>query len=331
MRRRRKSAMNPTLKAGNAALFRARRGTFNMKMPLIAAAALLAISTIGVEAKTFREMFPNRKFETSQERQFVESLDYKTGVVPLGATGVQLNVHKAFYFLAPEHARRVITDAWGNPPVAAENVLGMILPSDKTPIDDTWGAIIRFDEDGYVSDEDAESIDYTNLLKEMQESTALGSEERVKQGFESIRLVGWASPPYYDKATHKLHWAKEVEFGGQPRHTLNYDIRALGRKGVLNMNFVADMGQLSEIKGVIPVVMAMPEFTSGFRYEDYVPGADKVAAYGIGGLIAGKVLSKAGFLVIALAFLKKGWILIVLALGGLWQLAMRFFRSTPRA
>jgi uncharacterized membrane-anchored protein len=300
-----------------------------MKTRLIAALAALVLSVIGADAKTFQEMFPRKKFGTPEEQQFAESLDYKTGSVPLGGSGVKLNVHPAFYFLAPEHAKRVIVEAWGNPPTVGDSVLGMILPSDKTPLDDTWGAIIRFNEDGYVSDDEADSINYTELLTQMQEASALNSEERVKQGFESIRLVGWASPPYYDKGAHKLHWAKELEFGGSPEHTLNYDIRALGRNGVLSINFVAAMGQLSEIKGVIPAVMGMPEFTDGFRYQDYVPGTDKVAAYGIGGLIAGKVLSKAGFFIIALAFLKKGWILVVLALGGLWKFVARFFGGKP--
>jgi uncharacterized membrane-anchored protein len=112
---------------------------------------------------------------------------------------------------------------------------------------------------------------------------------------------------------------------------LNYDVRALGRKGVLKINFVAGVDQLMEIKDVIPAVMSMPEFTQGFRYEDYMPGADKVAAYGIGGLIAGKALTKLGFFAVALAFLKKGWILVVLALGGVWKLASRWLGSSPRA
>jgi uncharacterized membrane-anchored protein len=302
-----------------------------MKILVLAAVAAFALCIPDAGAKPFKEMFPRKTYEDAEQRQFVESLDYKTGAVQLGETGVKLNVHNAFYLLSPEDSRRVIIEVWGNPPAAADNVLGMIMPSDKTPLDDSWGAVIRFDDDGYVSDEDAESINYTDLLKDMQESTAQNSTARVKEGFEAIRLVGWASPPYYDKEAHKLHWAKEVEFGGSPQHTLNYDIRALGRKGVLNINFVADMGQLSEIKATIPAVLAMPEFASGFRYEDYVPGADKVAAYGIGGLIAGKVLSKAGLMVILLAFLKKGWILVVLALAGLWKYAMQFFRGKPEA
>jgi uncharacterized membrane-anchored protein len=300
-----------------------------MNVKVVAAFAALVFSIVFAEAKTFGEMFPGRSYANPKAQQFAESLSYQDGSIALGASGVQLNVPGGFYFLSAQDARRVIIDAWGNPPATADNVLGMILPAAKTPLDETWGAIITFDEDGYVSDEDAAKIDYTNLLKEMQESTARGSEERVKQGFASIRLVGWASPPFYDKGTHKLHWAKELEFGGQPLRTLNYDVRALGRKGVLNINFVAGMDQLAEIKAVIPAVMAMPEFEAGSRYTDYVPGADKVAAYGIGGLIAGKILSKAGFLALALAFLKKGWILVFIVLAGLWRVVARLFRGKP--
>jgi uncharacterized membrane-anchored protein len=296
----------------------------------VAMAALASSSAVG-EAKPFKEMFPGLEYSDQKTQQFVEGLDYKDGVNPLTVGGVRLNIPKGFYYLSADHARRVVVDAWGNPPATGENILGMILPSSKSPIEDTWGAIITFDEDGYVSDEDAAKINYSDLLKEMQTSIAQDSEERVKQGFGSIRLVGWASPPYYDPATHKLHWAKELEFDGSPQHTLNYDVRALGRKGVLKMNFVAGMQQLTEIKSVIPAVMGMPEFVVGSRYEDYVPGTDKVAAYGLGALIAGKLASKAGLLVLALAFLKKGWILIVLAIGGFWKLIARFFKGKTQS
>ncbi len=303
--------------------------SLSLGLRALAAAAALILSVACAEAKTFGETFPGRTYEQSEAQKFVESLDYKDGTIALGTGGVQLNVPRGFYFLSAEHARRVIVDAWNNPPTVAEKVLGMIMPSDKTPLDDSWGAVITFDEDGYVSDQDAAGIDYNALLKEMQEGTAQASEERVKLGFASIRLVGWASPPFYDRAAHKLHWAKELAFGDSPKHTVNYDVRALGRRGVLKINFVAGMDQLAEIKNVIPAVMAMPQFEEGSRYQDYVPGADKVAAYGIGGLIAGKLLAKAGIFAIALAFLKKGWILVVLALAGLWRVAARFFRRSP--
>jgi len=44
---------------------------------------------------------------------------------------------------------------------------------------------------------------------------------------------------------------------------------------------------------------------------------DQVAAYGIGGLVAGKVMAKAGLFAAALIFLKKSGVLIILGLGAL--------------
>jgi uncharacterized membrane-anchored protein len=301
----------------------------------LAFVAALALSLACAEAKTYHEMFQDRTYKEQEAQKFVESLNYQDGAVALGSGGVRLEVPSGFYFLSAQDARRVVVDAWKNPPTAAEHVLGMIMPSDKTPLDDAWGAVITYDEDGYVSDEDAAGIDYASLLKDMQESTTQANGERVKQGFPSIRLVGWASPPFYDRTSHKLHWAKELEFDDSPQHTLNYDVRALGRKGVLKINFVAGMNQLEEIKGVIPAVMAMPQFEAGSRYQDYVPGVDKIAAYGIGGLIAGKLLAKAGILAIALAFLKKGFVIVLVALGaalgGLRRFIARLFGKAPAA
>ena len=55
-------------------------------------------------------------------------------------------------------------------------------------------------------------------------------------------------PPSYDAAAHKLYWAKELMFGTDMDHTLNYNIRVLGRRGVLVLNAVAEMKQLAVIR-----------------------------------------------------------------------------------
>jgi uncharacterized membrane-anchored protein len=292
----------------------------------------IVLTASHVHAKPFAEMFPGVQFEHPEARTFVESVDYRQGPVPIGMTGVRLNVPPNFYFLSESDARRVLTEAWGNPPSAVEGVLGMILPADKTPVDNTWGVIIRYDHDGYVSDEDAAHIDYTNLLAELQQSTNAENEERKKGGFPAIELIGWAAPPFCDKDTHKLHWAKELKFGDEPAHTLNYDIRVLGRRGVLKLNFVAGMSELEQIRTLIPTVMAIPEFEDGSKYADFIPGTDTVAAYGIGGLVAGKAAAKLGLIALAAAFLKKGWILVVLAISGVFGwLKRRLFGSRQRS
>ena len=100
---------------------------------------------------------------------------------------------------------------------------------------------IDYSEDGYVKDSDASKINYDDLLKKMQKGLAGENPERRKQGYPAITLVGWAAPPHYDAETHKLYWAKDLKFEGTDGDTLNYNIRMLGRKGVLELNAVADV------------------------------------------------------------------------------------------
>jgi uncharacterized membrane-anchored protein len=228
--------------------------------------------------------------------EFEAKLGYQTGTVTLPGGLATLRLPESFRFLAKEGSRRLLTQGWGNPPDAAEDVLGMMIPAAVSPLSpEGWGIVITFDEDGYVNDDDAAGIDYSKLLREMKEGAKSANEERRKQGFEEVTLVGWAEPPSYDQAAHKLYWAKELSFGGKPDHTLNYNIRVLGRRGVLNLNAVADMGQLSAIRREARGVLSAVEFNEGHRYSDYLPGSDKAATYGIAGLIAGAVAAKAGF------------------------------------
>lgn len=247
-----------------------------------------------------------------------DSLERRTGAIELKGANATLHVPENFYYLSPQDAETVLVEVWDNPP--GQTTLGMLFPADVTPFEESsWAVTIDFEEDGYVSDADADKIDYNQLLKQMQADTRNSSKQRVKQGYHSIELVGWAAEPYYDRQAHKLHWAKELKFGDLENHTLNYNIRVLGRKGVLVLNFVADMDQKPIIEENLDTVLAMAEFNTGARYTDFNPDMDKVAAYGIGALVAGKVLTKTGFLAIALVFLKKFGIYILLAIGALFK------------
>jgi uncharacterized membrane-anchored protein len=198
----------------------------------------------------------------------------------------------------------------------------MLLPKDKGPLDEhSWAYIIQYDPMGYVKDDDANDIDYADLLTDMQKDLEESNPERQKAGYEPAYLLGWGATPYYDKSQHALHWAKLLRFGSGGDSTLNYNVRLLGRKGVLVLNAVASPAQLPEIKASIPGILANVGFAKGQQYTDYNAGLDEVAAYTIGGLVAGKVLAKVGFFAIILKFWKLG----ILALGGLWAAIKRFF------
>lgn len=225
--------------------------------------------------------------------EFVASLNFKTGKIELPNGVASLDLPPSFRYLGPADAERVLVDAWGNPPGSPS--LGMIFPANVSPVgDEGWGVVITYEEDGHVNDEDADGIDYDELLKNMQEATSEANGERQKQGYASMRLVGWAEPPHYDKASHKLYWAQDLAFGDASQNTLNYNIRVLGRKGVLVLNAVSGMSQLDMVRGEMPTVLAATNFNAGHGYTDFDSSTDQVAAYGIAALVAGGAAAKLG-------------------------------------
>lgn len=231
-----------------------------------------------------------------------KSMKYETGEIKLKDIAT-LKVPDNFKFLGPEQSKLVVTDIWGNP--EDESILGMIFPADGDAISpSSYAFIVTYEDMGFVKDEDADEIDYDEMMKEEKESEPELNKEREKLGYSSIHYIGWAQKPFYDREKKVLHWAREMNFGGADYNTLNYDIRLLGRHGILSLNAVADMAQLDLVKKDIDVVLNMPEFVDGKRYEDFDDEVDKVAAYTIGGLVAGKVLAKAGFFVLILKFWK---------------------------
>jgi uncharacterized membrane-anchored protein len=229
--------------------------------------------------------------------EFEAKLGYQTGTITLPGGIATIRLPQTFRYLDAEGSRRLLTEGWSNPPESADDVLGMLIPTAVSPMSDAgWGIVVTYDEEGFVDDSDAAGINYNKLLKEMQESTTASNEARSKEGFPPITLVGWAEPPSYDAAAHKLYWAKELAFGDSKEHTLNYNIRVLGRRGVLVLNAVAGMGQLSAIKRETRSVMSAVDFNDGHRYTDYLPGKDKAATYGVTGLIVGAAAVKTGLL-----------------------------------
>lgn len=250
--------------------------------------------------------------------RFVNSIHYQKGTIAIGKDLATLQVPDSFRFVGPDEAAKILL-LWGNPP-SDEKPLGMLFPAGVTPLsEDAWAVIIQWSADGYVKDDDAEKINYDDLMRTMKKECKEESAERVKQGYAPIELVGWATPPRYDKSTHKMYWAKEIKFGDEPANTLNYNVRILGRHGVLVLNAVAGVDNLRSIEATTPELLAMVNFNDGKRYADFDPSKDKYAAYGLAALVAGGVAAKAGLfkgLIVALIAAKKFIIIGLIALGG---------------
>jgi uncharacterized membrane-anchored protein len=248
------------------------------------------------------------------------TLVYQHGDIKLESIGT-LSVPTGFRYLNASQAQYVLQDLWGNP--QDTTVLGLIVPEAKGVLaNDSWAFIITYEAMGYVKDDDADDIDYDDMLEQLKTDQVEENKLREQMGYDPIEMIGWASQPYYDKDKKVLHWAKELKFGDNEYHTLNYNVRVLGRKGVLVLNAVSGMEQLNEVKANIDPVLTSFAYADGLKYDEFNPELDEVAAWTIGGLVAGKVLAKAGILALLLKYIK----VIIIGIGAIGTAAWKWFK-----
>jgi len=260
---------------------------------------------------------------SKDEPSFTDSLSYQTGEITIPVANARLQLSDNFRYLGHADTRRVLEEYWGNPP--DESVLGMLIPTaDDLDSEHSWAVVLTWSDDGYVSDEDAAEIDYAELLADMQAETNEHNAMLQEAGYPTIVLRGWAQSPHYDAVNKRLHWAKELMFEGNEQATVNYDIRVLGRGGYLSMNAIGDISDLDRINQGMTEVLTLAQFDEGHRYADFNPSTDKLAAYGVGALVAGGLASKAGLFAKLGILFAKFWKIGLIAVIAIIAVARRF-------
>jgi uncharacterized membrane-anchored protein len=257
----------------------------------------------------------------------LQSLNFRSGKITIANGMAELSVGSDFRYLDAKDAVTFLTKVEGNAPSAVTGIDGVIVPTART---ESWFAVLGYSAEGHVLDSDEASINYDDLLKQMQSQADEQARKQRDAGFAGLRILGWAQKPFYDSTNKKIYWAKAIQFDNRPNQTLNYDVRILGRTGYVNLKIVDDIGNLAMINARMPQVLGMVNFTAGNKYSDYVAGTDHTAAYGIAGLIAGGVLAKVGFfkglLVLAAAFWKAIAALFVGAFAVVGNAVRKLFR-----
>ena len=248
-----------------------------------------------------QEMLDNMKTDTIQGQ---------LGDIELSECHATLLVPVGYVFIDAIQTKKLLVEYWGNPESRAEDVLGAILPIDVRCFYQASAAfIVSYKNVGYVKDDDASSIDYSDLLKEMQRAT----EEENKRLPERQRftLKGWAVEPHYDQDKHVLIWAKHLVMNDG--ETINYDMRILGKDGFVSINAVVDPEYLPEAEAYGSTMISCIHYRDGYAYSDFDPKEDHVSEWTIGGLVAGSILAKTGLLAKIGVFLLKFWKLLALA------------------
>ena len=226
----------------------------------------------------------------------------------------------AGYTFFPPHGTQQLLKMWGN--LVGGDEEGLIMHEDKG-----WSVVFEFDDVGYVKDDEKTELDADKMLKQMQDVEPELNKARKEAGLPAQHTVGFAMPPAYNEQTHNLEWAIRFTVEGEQGEFLNYHTKLLGRNGVMTATLMVEP---TELKAVLPdyqKALAGYKFKGGETYAEYRKG-DKVATYGLIGLVAGGTAlaaGKAGLFSKLAVIVAKGGKAIIFGAVALFAAIAKFF------
>ena len=239
-----------------------------------------------------------------------EQYHWQLGPKPLDlGHEVSLALPEHYAFLGMPEADRFMRK---NGSFSNAGLVGIVVAEDPN---EQWGIIISYDESGHVADN--EKIDQAALLKAIREGTEESNKERVEHGFTELHVGDWSESPHYDATVHRLVWGLPATSARGT--TINYNTRVLGRRGVVSLNLLSDPARFPVEKAHAATLLAATTFKQGARYQDFDKKNDKVAEYGLMGLILG------GAGIGAAKLVKVGLI------AGLWKYLIAFLLAAKKA
>src|SRR5262249_13408095 len=152
--------------------------------------------------------------------------------------------------------------------------------------------------------DDWEDLNPDDLIKLISENTEKANTDRRAAGISPLHVDGWREMPYLDRPNATVHWAMTMhDDAGQ--ETVNTIAVMLGRDGFEKFIWA---GTPTVDQSLLKTAQTSFSFPSGERYSDYREG-DKVAEYGIAGLVAGilgtKIATKLGLFALLVVSAKK--------------------------
>ena len=174
---------------------------------------------------------------------------------------------------------------------------------------------IRPNTDGYVKIDDWKNVDTDEWIKEMNKNIEERYKEEIENNLNYVTKTSWLEEPKLDRKSNMVFYSYKNTWNDG---IISNESRAiiLGKKGYNTLILVTDYDEntIKENNDRLKNKALTLRFNEGVKYKDYKTG-DKVAALGIGGLVAGtlgvKTLAKAGVLAKFLPLLAKFWWIIV--------------------
>ncbi len=216
---------------------------------------------------------------------------------------------------------REIADATADPETEADAVG----PDGKSELIYAWT------NDGYVSIDDWKNLNPDELLNAVKENTAAANEVRRTKGIPTLEVAGWIQKPTLDPANNAVTWAFKAK-ASDGVEVINAIALKLGRFGYERIAWIGDP-TLYQSGNDLALAVKDFDFDQGARYGDYEVGKDRIAAYGVAGLVAGIIAGKAanvGMLAALVLFGKKFAIIIGVGVVALLSRFKSLFRRKPQ-
>jgi len=231
-----------------------------------------------------------------------------------------IQVPEGFVFTGRDGTQKLMS-MMGN--LLTDEEQGFLAPKNKS-----WFIVFEYENSGYIKDDEKDQIDAEALLKSFREGTEHGNKMRAERGIPTLELVGWETPPAYNPSTHNLEWATRLR-SADGSIAINHNIRLLGREGVMRVVVVGDPADLAEAADVTQeMLVAGYSYNQGKTYAEFKKG-DKIAEYGLMGLIAGG----AGVVAAKSGLLAKFWKLLLIPIVAVGAWVKKLFKrndiSTP--
>lgn len=158
--------------------------------------------------------------------------------------------------------------------------------------DENWFVVFEYEDAGHVKDDEKEDLDADAIMENFKENDKSSNEKRKRMGMPALNTVGWLMSPYYNEQTHNLEWALLLESEGEQR--VSYNIRLLGREGIMHVTVVTGAEEFEEVKAKIPALLEGFAFNPGRTYAEYQEG-DKLADYGLIAMLGAGAAVGVGF------------------------------------
>jgi len=241
---------------------------------IIASLALCSWATAQIEAPAI---------PTIEERKVQFSSIKAPGESGNIGSHAQIKVHENQFFLGGGDTAKLMK-SYGNLPSSYD---GAIVANDESYL-----ITFLFNDSGYVKDDEKEELDAAEILATFKASDEEGNKQRKAAGLDTLTTVGWAFEPRYNETTNNLESALILQ-SGDGSQTVNHKIQILGRKGYIDAVLLCDPSQLEALRPMLDETLAGFEYNAGNKYAEFQEG-DKIAEYGLKGLLIGGGLLAAG-------------------------------------